>query len=569
MGLLVSLGLPELATLPSRAGKGNPVSTPTVKTAGTPARKPVGPVVEEKNLPSFDAGPVVQEDNLPVSQRTRVIARIEPGDATGVEPAPSGDDGPAPPVAAEAVVAADTVADPAPPGPTTQEIGFGDLSLGLKESADGASVIVKYERKQNVAAQNFKVWVIPCYVKADLKIGIEGEIVVKGKGDRQVNIKSGGALELGIGGTSEAVTAGPYGEVALSASSKVPTRLSEARKIAMNPFVIDIYGTGKVGIKFELKDSWTRNAECELANWHLFVVHVGPCQNGVFASFRVEPGKDMQRLFAALQQVGPAIADAVDKYAPDAVKKAAEDGAKWVAESEDAKVIADTTGKVLDTVKDTTGVDVGAGAEKVVQFLVDPDGETSSEANARFTKEAEAANEAHADFRAAMQASGLDGELKSRTRAESDEYNAIVDAKNAGGDWKSMIPPLVAKRKTLRFEQAKAEAARRKKAQSETDAAAAADLARRVKESEAAMNAALTAANMLGNPLNNRTQGQSGSKARKYWETGMNKFWSPGSAALLKCASLQGEAKIAKAQQATALLVKARAVFQEGMRFLE
>ena len=49
----------------------------------------------------------------------------------------------------------------------------------------------------------------------------------------------------------------------------------------------------------------------------------------------------------------------------------------------------------------------------------------------------------------------------------------------------------------------------------------------------------------------------------------MHQFWSPGSAARLQCASLQGEAKIAKAQQATALLVKARAVFQEGMRMIE
>ena len=558
MGLLASLGLPEIATLPPRTGK--PVSAPTVNADGAPARKPVGPVVDDTNVFSPTAGPVVGADNVAVPGKTRTIARIEPDEAAALVPAPATE--------VTEVAEAEGAAQTQPPPTTTEEVGFGDLSLGLKESPDGASVIVKYERKQTVAAQNFKVWVIPCYVKADLKIGIEGEIVMKGEGDRQVNVKSGGALELGIGGTSEAVTAGPYGEVALSASTKVPTRLSEARKIAMNPFVFDVYGTGKVGIKFELKDSWTRNSECELANWHLFVVHVGPCQNGVFASFRVEPGKDLQRLFAALQQVGPAIADAVEKYAPEKLKKLADDGTKWVAESEDAKVIGDTTGVVLDKVKDATGVDIGNAAEKAVQFLVDPDGETSQEANARFTKEAEAANEAHADFRAAMEASGLDGELRSRTEAEKADYNAIVDAKDAGRDWKSMIPALVAKRKTQRFEQAKAEAARKKKAQGDADAAAAADLARRVQASEAAMNAALTAANMLGNPLNNRTQGQAGSKARKYWETGMNKFWSPGSAARMKCASLQGEAKIAKAQEATALLVKARAVFQEGMRVI-
>src|SRR6185295_2701812 len=169
------------------------------------------------------------------------LARIEPDEAAALEP-------PSPSVAA-----AEGAAQTAPPPTTTREVGYGDFSLGLKESADGASLIVKYEHKQTVAAQNFKVWVIPCYVKADLKIGIEGEIVVKGKGDRQLNVKSGGALELGIGGTSEAVTAGPYGEVALTSSSTVPTRLSEAREVAMDPFVLDVYGTGKVGIKFELK----------------------------------------------------------------------------------------------------------------------------------------------------------------------------------------------------------------------------------------------------------------------------------------------------------------------------
>ena len=328
---------------------------------------------------------------------------------------------------------------------TTKEVGYDDFSLGLKESADGTSLIVKYERKQTVAAQNFKVWVIPCYVKADLKIGIEGEIVIKGKGDRQLNLKSGGALELGIGRTSEAVTAaaGPYGEVALTASTKVPTRLSEAREIAMNPFVVDIYGTGQGRHQVRAQGQLDAQLGCELANWHLFVVHFGAYQNGAFGPIRVEPGKDMQRLIAALQQAGPAIADAVEKYAPEEVKKAAEDGARWVAESEDAKVIADTTGVVLDKVKEETGVDIGNGAEKVVQFLVDPDGETSQEANARFKKEMEELNAAHGDFQAVMHE-------RSATEFNSTLYRTprtttrSSTPRMTGGDWKSMMPPLVA-----------------------------------------------------------------------------------------------------------------------------
>jgi hypothetical protein len=49
----------------------------------------------------------------------------------------------------------------------------------------------------------------------------------------------------------------------------------------------------------------------------------------------------------------------------------------------------------------------------------------------------------------------------------------------------------------------------------------------------------------------------------------MQKYRSPGSAARLKCASLQGEAKIAKAQEATALLVKAKTGFQAGLRLVD
>ena len=482
------------------------------------------------------------------------------------------------PVAADAQ--GDKAATPAPSSPTTKEVGYGDFSLGLKESADGASLIVKYEHKEPIAAQNFKVWVIPCYIKADLKIGIEGEIIIKGKGDRQLNIKSGGALELGVGGTSEAVTAGPYSEVALSGSTKVPTRLSEAREIAMNPFVVDVYGTGKVGIKFELKNSWTSNSDCELANWHLFIVHFGAYRNGAFGPIRVEPGKDMQRLIAALQKAGPAIANAVEKYAPEKVKKAAEDGAKWVAESEDAKKIADATGVVLDKVKEKTGVDIGSGAESVVRDLVDPGGETSAEATRRVQAEMAALNASHEDFMKAVQTLGLapGGEFQSQTQADADEYNAIVEVHQKEGNpfggtpvgaWKPMLVALATKRRAKKAALLAQQAEKKRRDKADSDAQAVADLARRVKASEAAMNAALTAANMLGNPLNNRTQGQPGSKARRYWETGMNKFWSPGSAARLKCASLQGEAKIAKAQEATALLIKARAVFQEGMRMIE
>ena len=83
-----------------------------------------------------------------------------------------------------------------------------------------------------------------------------------------------------------------------------------------------------------------------------------------------------------------------------------------------------------------------------------------------------------------------------------------------------------------------------------------------------AADAALAAANNVGNPLNNRTQGQPDSKAHQFWQAGMVKFWQPGSAARMQAQGLQGEARIARANEAATLLNKAQAVFQEGLRML-
>jgi hypothetical protein len=440
MGLLTALNLPR------------PQHWPAAAPAKTQAAAPRLARVASQGEPVAAGGPSPENDadeptRIVRPARTSTEAPMAANEPTTPVAASSADEADEPaPLAAEIEAGGDVDAEPvagsaaASSKPTTnEEIGYGDFSLGLKESADGASLIIKWEHKQNVAAQNFKVWVIPCYVKADLKIGIEGEIVIKGQGDRQVGVKAGGALELGVGGTSDSVTAGPYGEVALVASTKVPTRLSEAREVAMNPFVVDIHGTGKVGIKFELKDSWTRNSDCELVNWHLFIVHVGAYANGRFGPIRVEPGKDMQRLIAALQQVGPAIADAVEKYAPEKVKQVAEDGAKWVAESEEAKDISDATEVVLDKVKEKTGADIGAGAEKVVQFLVDPGGETSQETNERIKRENEEFNASHGEFQEVMAKSGLQTEFNSTLYRTAEDYNRIVDTFHAGGDWRPMV----------------------------------------------------------------------------------------------------------------------------------
>ena len=93
-------------------------------------------------------------------------------------------------------------------------------------------------------------------------------------------------------------------------------------------------------------------------------------------------------------------------------------------------------------------------------------------------------------------------------------------------------------------------------------------LAARVMAADQQMNAALAAANNVGNPLNNRTAATPEAPARKVWQAGMVKYWQPGSAARIQALSLQGEARIAKAQEATALLAQARAVFQQGLQSL-
>ncbi|MET0209695.1 MAG: hypothetical protein ABW220_11690 [Burkholderiaceae bacterium] len=98
--------------------------------------------------------------------------------------------------------------------------------------------------------------------------------------------------------------------------------------------------------------------------------------------------------------------------------------------------------------------------------------------------------------------------------------------------------------------------------------AASVQLAIRVQQAEQQMNAALAAANNVGNPLDNRTAAMPESPARKVWQAGMLKYWQPGSSARTLALSLQGEARIAKAQEATALLAQARAVFQQGLQSL-
>jgi hypothetical protein len=463
--------------------------------------------------------------------------------------------------------------------PISVEGGFGDFGGGIKKVPGGWEVAVKYEPKLNLIQKNFKVWVVPCFLRVMLKATIEGggEFTDE-KNEGSVAAKGTGVAQIGPGGTAPEITVGFYGAAELSGEMKVVLNRKGLKDFVTDPFAVKIYGTGKLGMTFELEGSWSATSECELVRWHLATVHFGAYKNGTWGPVSVTQGDDIDRIAKQLQQIGPTVASAVEKYAPEALKKAAVKGAEWVAESDTADKIAEGTGKVLDTLKDTTGVDAGAGAEKVVQFLADPDGETANETTDRVNRETAILNASSEDFHRVVTEAGLysGGPLASRTAADVEDYNRIVAVKQAEDDllrkgepapgaWRQMVVDLVAKRTKAKKEREAAAAAKKKVELDAAAQAAAADLARRVKAAEDAMNAALTAANMVGNPLDRDTVNHPESKARKTWATGMNQYWSPGSAARLAALKLQGEARIAKCNEAAALLAKARTVFQQGL----
>jgi len=173
-----------------------------------------------------------------------------------------------------------------------------------------------------------------------------------------------------------------------------------------------VNGTGKVGIKVEVEGGGKLDVGQDVANWELFVVYVGRYSGGKFESIDVRAGKDLNRLIAALEQAGPRIEQAVEKYAPEPLKQAAVKGAEWAAESDEAGKVADVVDDVVRDVKEETGVDAGGGVEEVVQSLVDEHGETAAEATRRVNAEMEKFGESQEDLHAALAASGLNGELK-------------------------------------------------------------------------------------------------------------------------------------------------------------
>jgi hypothetical protein len=474
-----------------------------------------------------------------------------------------------------ASVSGEAAGDKAEPEPETTEVGWGNNSVAWKKEKDGTVVTLKHEESWNLYRKQTAVWVIPCYLTADLKAAFEGELTVAEKSEAKLQVKGAGVLEGGPGVTSDKGTAGIYGSAALSVSHGILATYSRAGGVAVDAFVANVYGTGNMGAKIEVHHGPKVGKEITLANWHLFVIHVGRYAKGKFESFRVEPGKDLQRLLNAFANAGSEIEQAVDKYAPEAVKTAAVDAAKWTAESPAAAKIEKGTGKVLDTVKDGTGVDIGGGIESVVRDLVDPTGQTSNEATKQHNLENKTQNAKTEEFDAAIAASGLNGELRPFRTGE--EYNAILTAWQAESvpsefsgkrqKWQGMIDKLVSQARAKKAQheadaaakKAAAEAARKQQAERE-----AAELAALVKTAVAEMEAARKGAQGSGNDLNNGEKKTPNPKARKYFESGW-RMWDAGEGARKQAAALQGMDQVHKAKEATAQYVKAKTVFTAGL----
>ncbi|MCI0680754.1 MAG: hypothetical protein L0Y71_01505 [Gemmataceae bacterium] len=449
------------------------------------------------------------------------------------------------------------------------EAGKGDTSVGLRATKDGANLTIKHEKKFPVGGTNFMVWVIPCYVKGDFKVSVEGTAVFGDSSGGSIGVTGAGSVELGVGGTSKEVTAGPYGSIELSVPNKaLSVMYGEKNGWEVEATTISIMGTGKVGIKVEINDGPSLNVDQEVVSWELFVLCIGRYADGKFEFFNVRAGKDLMRLIAALEKGGPQIEAAVEKYAPQFVKDAAVKGAEWTAESKTAENIADKTSEVLDKVKEETGVDVGAGVEELVQSLVDENGETSQEATDRVNEEMRKFEDCRDDLHTCMAASGLDGEL--RPFRSTEEYNKIVDCwqaesenvamgKDAPGAWRGMIDALIQTART-RQKQKKAEEAGKEKQKKDA-------LQAEIDKAVAMMEGARTGAIGQGNVLNNRLKASPNANVQPIHNKGYSEFaWAENARQAVQGA--QGHAKIQQAASAAAAYLKAKETWTTGIHQL-
>ena len=269
---------------------------------------------------SPDAGPIVKGDNIGTPQRTKTLARIEPGDAAESEPAPTTKT-----KTKEAVKPATApLAEAAPP--ISIQVEQGKDSFSYKKTADGEAIVVKHEMKKPVFKKTFMAGPIPCFTKGDVMLSVEGEISRTGSAaGLKVQVTAAGAFGIGFGVAEGPVTIGPLGTAELSASQGVAVTYSEAKGVAADAFVCEVVATGSVGVEATIDNGPTIKVEAKLVEWHLLVVHVAGFANGKFSGMRVEPGRDLQRLVASLESAGKRVAKAVDDRAGHALERVAKD----------------------------------------------------------------------------------------------------------------------------------------------------------------------------------------------------------------------------------------------------
>lgn len=464
------------------------------------------------------------------------------------------------------------------------KVAEGGTSVSYKKVEGGEALNVKKEIKKDLAKKTFLVGPVPCYIKATVKAAVEGEFALtadqkrEGKASLKLNGSVAGVLELGVGAAIDGLTAGPFGSAELSANLGLKVNYTRAKGFYVDPLEVVIKGTGKVGIKIEVDDTDPKisiSAESKLADWELYVIELADWKDNWFNKITWREGKDLLRLIATLQTPGPAISDAVEKYAPKALKEAAVDAAKWTAESDSAKQIADIVGAGLEQFKKTTGVDAAGKIEDAVAYLVrdSPEDETSAQTTARIEKNMAMLNATGEQFAQVMTTLKLwpDQELgRYRSAAEWNAVQAALEAdrdallalKAPSGAWVDMAQALANTAAARKREQEQKAAAAKQQAQ-DADAIA---FAEKVKQSVAAMEAVRLKAMGPGNVLNrDTTKDPSLVKARKFWEQGMTKYWTPAELKRNKLAGLQGQARMDMANQLSAQYEKARAVFQSGL----
>lgn len=474
------------------------------------------------------------------------------------------------------------------------EVGKDDQSVTIAGKDGGGSITYKFEIKKDTPAANFMAGPVPMYLKGFVRVAIEGSVEATRDGAGQFKVSGGvngtvaGGAELGIGRCDPNITAGPYGSLELSATQGLNVTYDQAKPEGqrwdiVTPLTIFIKATGKVGAKVEVKKMISFNVEAASSSWELYVITLGGWNGKTFTQVDIRDGKDMVRLKEALAKPGPAIQDAVEKYAPESVKEAAVDGATWVAESDVAGDIADGVDAVLEPIEKVSGADVGAKIEDAVAYLVSDDQETSTETTNRVQAEMAVLNATSEDFATFMTELTLwpDQALgRYRTAEEWNKVQAVMNAEreqllagqSASGKWKDLARALAARalqRKQAEEERKKAvEAEKRKQQQAE-----AAEVARRQAE-EAKMAVEQMMAIRLqamspGNHLNNKTKDNpSAAKARKFWETGMQKYWTPAESQRLRLDGLPPMQKRDQAYQLINLYQNAQKVFQAGVQQL-